>query len=84
MEIRRRITVPKITDKCRLFTAEMVPFYDYVRKRTANESVLIDLDIKAAESIYYTSHAMTMLMIFLTVWAILFVCSIVYFHFYLQ
>ena len=47
MEIRRRIrcrnTVPEITDRYGLFTAVKVPFCDHVRKRTVNESVLIDL-----------------------------------------
>ena len=48
MAIRRRIrcrnTVPEITDEYCLFTAVNVPFCDHVRKRTVNESVLIDLD----------------------------------------
>ena len=35
--------MPEITDRYGLFTAVKVPFCDHVRKRTVNESVLIDL-----------------------------------------
>jgi hypothetical protein len=35
--------VPEISDEYGLFTALMVPFCDNVRKRTGNESVLINL-----------------------------------------
>ena len=54
--------MPEITDRYGLFTAVKVPFCDHVRKRTVNESVLIDLGTLIIEHhsyLFYRSFSFT-------------------------